>query len=499
LLPIRLVSAAGADLKIYDDRTLSETSGIRKLFHVRRRHTMDETPNLIIGIREKPGIGKGIILSFQHVFAMFGATVLVPILTGLPINTALLASGLGTMIYIICTGARVPVYLGSSFAYITAIIAALGLSASDPKFSGSLNFPAAATGLMCVGIVYVIVAVIIRLVGKNWLKKILPPIVIGPMIAVIGLGLAGVAVGMAGLIPSAEGVMNPQSIAVALIAMLATALIAVHAKGFFKIVPIVSGIAIGFIAAILIDLIFNRGGDTLVVGNLVAIGKDIAAGRIFESPKIMLPFGSKLNDSGPFVFYGLDFSAALAMLPLAFVTIAEHIGDHTVLGQICKKDFLQDPGLDRTLLGDGIATFTAGMIGGPANTTYGENTGVVGLTRVGSVYVTGGAAVTAILLSFIKPVKDLISAIPVPVMGGISIILFGFIAANGLRVIAEAKVDFSKTRNVIIAAVMLVLGLGGAVFQITEFTSISGMALAALTGIILNLILPEERPAEIVK
>ncbi|NLM79139.1 MAG: uracil permease [Ruminococcaceae bacterium] len=457
---------------------------------------MEENNNLIIGIREKPGLGKGIILSLQHVFAMFGATVLVPILTGLPINTSLLASGIGTLIYILCTGARVPVYLGSSFAYITAIVAALGLSANDPDFAGKANFAAAATGLMCIGLVYVVVSVIIRLVGKNWLSKILPPIVVGPMIAVIGLSLAGTAVDMAGLIPSSEGLMNPQNIIIALVAMLATALIAVHAKGFFKIVPIVSGILIGFVAAIAIDLIFNRGADTIVTGKLVAIGQDIAAGRIIEAPKIMLPFGDKQTATGPFVFYRLDFSAALAMLPLAFVTIAEHIGDHTVLGQICKKDFLQNPGLDRTLLGDGLATFTAGMIGGPANTTYGENTGVVGLTRVGSVYVTGGAAVIAILLAFIKPIKDLISAIPVPVMGGISIILFGFIAANGLRVITEARVDFSKTRNVIIAAVMLVLGLGGAVFQITALTSISGMALAALTGIILNLILPDKQPAQ---
>jgi uracil permease len=451
---------------------------------------MDEQNNLIIGIRERPTLGKGIVLSLQHVFAMFGATVLVPILTGLPINTSLLASGLGTLIYILCTGARVPVYLGSSFAYMTAIITALGISASDPAFAGKAKFAAVATALMCIGIAYVIIAVIVRLVGKGWLRKILPPIVIGPMIAVIGLGLAGVAVSMAGLLPSGTGGMNPQAVVVALIAMLSTALIAVHAKGFLKIVPIIAGIAIGYLAAIVIDLIFNLGGDTMVIGNLVAIGKDIAAGRIIEVPKIMLPLGN-LKAAGPFVFYGLDFTHALVILPLAFVTIAEHIGDHTVLGQICKKDFLQDPGLDRTLLGDGLATFVAGMIGGPANTTYGENTGVVGLTRVGSVYVTGGAAVIAVLMSFLKPVKDLIGSIPVPVMGGISIILFGFIAANGLRVIAEAKIDFSKTRNVIIAAVMLVLGLGGAAFQITALTSISGMALAALSGIILNLILPD--------
>lgn len=456
---------------------------------------MDEQNPLILGISEKPGIGKWLILSLQHVFAMFGATVLVPILTGLPINTALLTSGVGTLIYILCTGARVPVYLGSSFAYITAISAALGLSAADPDFAAKANFGAAATGLMSVGLAYVVVAAIIRLVGKNWLKKILPPIVVGPMIAVIGLGLAGTAVEMAGLIPSSEGVMDPQSITIALIAMLATALIAVRAKGFFKIVPIVTGIGIGFVAAMIMDLLLNQGGETMVLDSLIKIGQDIAAGKIIEVPKIMLPLGRRSEPAGPFVFYRLDFSATLAILPLAFVTIAEHIGDHTVLGQICKKDFLQDPGLDRTLLGDGLATFFAGMVGGPANTTYGENTGVVGLTRVGSVYVTGGAAVLAILLAFIKPIKDLISAIPVPVMGGISIILFGFIAANGLRVISEARLDFDDTRNVIIPAVMLVLGLGGAAFQITRLTSISGMALSALAGILLNLILPEKRAA----
>lgn len=453
---------------------------------------MEEKSNLLIGIREKPGLGRGIVLSFQHVFAMFGATVLVPLLTGLPVNTALLASGIGTLIYILCTGARVPVYLGSSFAYITAITAALGLASTDPNFADEANFAAAATGLMCIGVVYVVVALIIRFAGKEWLKRLLPPIVVGPMIMVIGLGLAPTAISMAGLAP-AEGSMSAQAIAVALIALLATALIAVHARGFFKIVPIISGIGIGYIAAIVIDLIFNRGGDTLVLANLSAIGQDIAAGKIFEAPKIMLPFGNNANAKPPFVFYGLDFSAALAMLPLAFVTIAEHIGDHTVLGKICDRDFLQEPGLDRTILGDGLATFVAGMIGGPANTTYGENTAVVGLTRVGSVYVTGGAAVVALLLAFIKPVKDLIGSIPTAVMGGISIILFGFIAANGLRVVSEANVDFAKTRNVIICAVMLVLGLGGAAFQITALTTISGMALAAVAGIILNLILPEEK------
>lgn len=458
---------------------------------------MDEQSNLIIDIREKPGFGKGVILSFQHVFAMFGATVLVPFLTGLPLNTALLASGIGTLIYIICTGARVPVYLGSSFAYIAAIGTALGATPDQADFAEKANFAAAATGLMCIGITYLVVALVIKLVGKEWLSKLLPPIVVGPMIAVIGLGLASTAVDMAGF--SQADAMDPQTIIIALIAMLSTALIAVHAKGFFKIVPIISGIGIGFLSAVVIDLIFNMGGDTIVVGSLVNIGKDIAAGNIFEMPKIMLPFGDGVKDVWAFNFYSLDFSAAIAILPLAFVTIAEHIGDHTVLGKICNRDFIKDPGLDRTILGDGLATFVAGMIGGPANTTYGENTGVVGLTKVGSVYVTGGAAVIAVILAFLKPVKDLISAIPLPVMGGISIILFGFIAANGLRVLSEAHVDFGKTRNVIICAVMLILGLGGAAFRITQLTVISGMALAAVAGVVLNLILPDEKPADVAK
>lgn len=459
---------------------------------------MEEKSNLLIDIRQRPTLGKHVVLSLQHVFAMFGATVLVPILTGIPANTALLASGIGTLIYIICTRAQVPVYLGSSFAYITAMIVAFGKSAYDGNgfplpyedFVKNADLAAVATALMCVGLVYVIVAVIIRFIGKAWINKLLPPIVIGPMISVIGLGLAGTAVSMAGLIPGANG-MNFQHVAIAVIAMLSTALIAVHAKGFFKIVPIVMGIVIGYVSAVIIDLIFNMGGDTIVIGNLVNIGKDIAAGKIFEIPPILLPFGEGLGTAGPFRFYSLDFSVALAVVPLAFVTIAEHIGDHTVLGRICGKDFLQKPGLDKTLTGDGIATFIAGMIGGPANTTYGENTGVVGLTKVGSVYVTGGAAVIAIIMSFVKPIKDFIGSIPTPVMGGICIILFGFIAANGLRVLVDAKVDFSKIRNVIIAAVMLVLGIGGAAFQINTVTTVSGMALAAVTGIILNLILPE--------
>lgn len=449
---------------------------------------------LLIGIRERPSTGKWIILSFQHVFAMFGSTVLVPMLTGLPINTSLLCSGLGTFIYILCTKARCPIYLGSSFAYITVIISALGVSVSDPNFSSQANFAAVATGLMIAGLMYVVFAIIIWIAGTRWIDRILPPVVVGPMIMVIGLGLAASACSNAGLVAAEGQGMNWQVVAVALLTLLVTALVAVYAKGFFKIVPIMSGIFAGIVVSIIFDLIFNRGegANQLILGNLAVVANDFKNLDIIEMPKLMLPIGNG-NNPAFITGYSLDFSFALAIVPVAFVTMAEHIGDHTVLSNICGKNFLKDPGLQRTLLGDGLATFVAGMIGGPANTSYGENTGVVGMTRIGSVYVTGGAAFIAILLAFIKPFKDLIAAIPQAVMGGICIVLFGFIAANGLRVLIEAKVDFGQSRNTIIASVMLVLGLGGAAIQLTSIQSLSGMSLAALAGIILNLILPEKR------
>lgn len=336
-----------------------------------------EEKKLLIDIREKPSTGKWFILSFQHVFAMFGSTVLVPMLTGLPINTALLCSGIGTFIYILCTKARCPIYLGSSFAYISAIIAALGASVSDPDFSQKANFAAVATGLMTAGLVYVVFSILIRLIGTNWINKILPPIVVGPMIAVIGLGLAGSACSNAGFVVPEGGTMNWQFVIVALITILATALVAVYAKGFFKIVPIVSGILVGIVASIAVDLIFNLGAgaeNQLILSKLAVVWTDLKTFDLFEIPKIMLPIGNDTLKSTTFVSYTPDFSYALAIIPVAFVTMAEHIGDHTVLGQICGKNFLKDPGLDRTLLGDGIATFVAGMIGGPANTSYGENT-----------------------------------------------------------------------------------------------------------------------------
>ncbi|XMB86432.1 solute carrier family 23 protein [Mycoplasmatota bacterium WC44] len=415
---------------------------------------------LVLDVHEKPSKGLWALLSIQHVFAMFGATVLVPLLTGLSVSVALFASGIGTLIYIACTKAKVPVYLGSSFAYIAAISIA----------SASFGPGSAFIGLMVVGIIYIVVSFIIKFIGKEWLDSLLPPVVIGPMIAVIGIGLAPVATGQAGLNPSHPDLgflaLDINNSIVAGITFLATALIATWAKGFFKIVPILGGIIIGYITAIFFQMVDFA---------------PIAEASFFALPDFTF-FGS----------YNFDLRAVAMFAPIAFVTIAEHIGDHKVLGSITERDFIKDPGLDKTLLGDGIATFVSAILGGPANTTYGENTGVIGMTKVASVYVTGLAAVFAICLSFIGKFSAIIQTIPLPVMGGVLILLFGLIAGNGLKVMIESKVDLTKTRNIVIVASMLVIGIGGASFSINEAFSLTGMSLAAVIGIFLNLVLKHE-------
>ncbi|MEG0365430.1 MAG: solute carrier family 23 protein [Coprobacillus sp.] len=422
---------------------------------------MNEEKNLIVDVNEKPQPLQWLFLSFQHVFAMFGATILVPTLTGFPVSVALFASGLGTLIYTFFTKGKVPVYLGSSFAYITAVILAVQAMGGD--------ISAAQTGLMLVGLIYVIVAFVIKFTGKGWIDKLLPPIVIGPMIAVIGLGLASNAVKNAGF--TNEGTM-PMMV-VAIITFLVAALISSKAKGFLKIVPFLVAIITGYIVALCFGMVDFSG---------------VAKAAWLSVPQFSFPFAVP-----GFREYSLHFGPETwAILPVAIVTISEHIGDHTVLGKICGKNFLKEPGLEKTLIGDGVATAVSAFLGGPANTTYGENTGVIGLTRIGSVYVTCGAAVIAILLSFCGKISAFIGSIPTCVLGGMSILLYGVIASNGLRILIDANVDFSKQRNLIIASAMLVIGLGGAVFPLGGSATLSGTALAAIVGVLLNLILPKE-------
>ena len=420
---------------------------------------------MLLDVNDKPPLLKWLLLSLQHVFAMFGATILVPILVNkaagsevLSIPVALISSGIGTLIYIVCTKGKSPVYLGSSFAFITPMIVAFAKSGKESVF----------TGIMAVGLVYVLVALIIKAIGKKWINKLLPPIVVGPMIMIIGLSLAPTAIEEIGL--NLEKIPW-KNIVIALISFLTTGILAVRGKGFLKVIPFLLGMVAGYISSIILGMVNLK--------------------EVFETSFIVAP-----NFYIPFVHYKLNFSALLTIAPIALVTISEHIGDHKVLSEIIGKDLIINPGLDNTLLGDGIATFTAGLIGGPANTTYGENTSVVGMTKVASVWVIGLAAIIAIIFGFLGQLTAIISSIPSPVLGGVSILLYGFISVNGLKILIQNKVDFENTKNVIVASSMLVLGLGGAAISIITkniSVSISGMSLAALVGILLNLFIKERK------
>lgn len=427
-----------------------------------------EVKKMTLDVNEKPPIAKWIILAIQHVFAMFGATILVPILvnstageTVLTIPVALVTSGIGTLIYILCTKGKSPVYLGSSFAFIAPIAAAY--------LKGGVS--GAMTGIMVVGLIYIIVAIVIKLIGKNLIDKLLPPVVIGPMIMIIGLGLAPSAVSQIGLTSTSGMELDWKILLVAVVSFLVTAIVMTRAKGFLKVIPFLVGIISGYVLSIILGLV-----DFTVV----------ADASFFSVPKFIIPF----------VNYAPNFSALITIAPIALVTLCEHIGDHTSLSNIIGKDLLKDPGLDRTILGDGIATFVAGVLGGPANTTYGENTSVVGMTKVASVWVIGLAAIIAIIIGFLGKFTALVSTIPNAVLGGVSLLLYGFIAVNGLKVLIKNQIDFEKTKNIVVASTMLVLGLGGASISIISgdlSITISGMSLAAIIGIILNLILPDEK------
>lgn len=426
---------------------------------------VEENSNMLLGTGDKPTTLRWILLAIQHVCAMFGATILVPIVVNttagadiLSIPVALVSSGIGTLIYLICTRNRSPVYLGSSFAFIAPMIAGYAIGGTGSVF----------TALMIVGIVYVIISMIIRVSGPGWINKLLPPVVVGPMIMVIGLSLAPTAISEIGL---DQAVIPWTNLVVAFISFLVTALVAVRGKGITRVIPFLIGIVVGYIVAAALGMVDFTQALTA---------------NVIEVPKFYVPF----------MHYDLNFAAVLTIVPIALVTMVEHVGDHKVLSEIIGRDLIEDPGLQRTLLGDGLATFVAAFIGGPANTTYGENTSVVGMTRVASTYVIGLAAIVAIIFAFSGHLTALLTAIPQPVLGGISVLLYGFICVNGLKILIHNQVDFNNTKNVVVAATMLVLGLGGATLSVVYgdlSLSISGMALAAIVGVILNLCIPEEK------
>lgn len=421
--------------------------------------------------------GKKFVLGFQHVLAMFGATVLVPYLTGLDPAIALFAAGVGTLLFHLCSKGIVPVFLGSSFAFIGAISLTLNPNGfkynelrSGANWSNFLNDLATVKGgIIAAGIVYMVVGVIIYFAGVEGIKKLFPPIITGPIIMVIGLRLSPVAINNAYF--NLDGTFNATYAIVSSIVLITMIIVSIFAKGFFKLVPILISVVVGYIAALFFGLV-----DTQIIAdaNWFSFLDSTITDQVLAAPSF-------------------TWSGVIAIAPIALVVFVEHIGDITTNGAVVGKNFLVDPGVHRTMFGDGVATVFAGLIGAPANTTYSENTGVLAVTKVYDPKIIRLAAMFAIFLSLIGKFSAIIRTIPVPVMGGISIVLFGMIASVGVRILINSDLDFAHSRNLIISAIILVFGIGVDAFPVgdTDIT-ISGLAVAAVVGVILNLVLPEE-------
>ena len=410
------------------------------------------------------GGGKMLTLGLQHMFAMFGATVLVPVLTGLSMSATLLFAGLGTLLFHLLTKMRVPAFLGSSFAFLGGYAAVVSMGAEE-GLTAAESLPYACIGVFSAGIIYFILAGLFALFGAKRVMRFFPPIVTGPIIIAIGLTLSGSAIGNCN-----------QNWWIALLAIAIIIVCNIWGKGMVKIIPILLGVLGSYIVAACCGLCdFSGVKEAAWVG--LPFEWQNTAFHVFDAPK-----------------WGLILSAIIAIVPISLATMMEHIGDMCAISSTVGKNFLEEPGLHRTLMGDGAATMLASMFGAPANTTYGENTGVLNLTRVYDPRVIRIAAIFAIILSFCPKFSVLIGAMPGAVVGGVSLVLYGMISAVGVRNIVENQVDFTKNRNVIIAALILVLAIGikyGANDAIDlGFTKLSGLAVAAIVGVILNAILP---------
>jgi len=432
-----------------------------------------------IDVHETPKISKLVPLSLQHLFAMFGATVLVPILTGLDPATALFTSGLGTLLFLWITKGKLPNYLGSSFAFIGPII-----TVSQMHGVGS-----ALLGCFLSGIIYIIVAAIVKKAGVKWLDYILPPVVIASVIVVIGLSLAGTAVDMATKVTVDNvSVISLTSIEISLVTVLVTVFAAVVLRGFFALIPVLIGIVVGYLYTLV------RHPELIDLQKVADAPRLIGFGEMFDNH-------FKLHEVSAVIGEPSAWIAAMVIAPVAFVTLAEHLGHLLVTSKVMDRDLMKDPGLHRSLLGDGVATAIAGLLGGPPATTYGENIGVLAITRVFSRNVIGLAAVFAILFAFIGKLSALLMTIPNPVLGGVSIILFGIIAAQGLRMYVDHRISFENKRNMIIAAVILVTGIGGYKISFAGMEgflgniTIDNIALSTFLGILLHLILPGKESA----
>lgn len=408
-----------------------------------------------IQVEEKIPLLTGIPLSFQHLFAMFGASVLVPTLFKIDPAIVLLMNGIGTLIYLVLCKGKAPAFLGSSFAFLSPVFVVLG--ANQAGWTG--NYSYALGGFIASGLMFIFVALIIWRFGSDWIKTVLPPATMGPIVALIGLELASVATGMAGIMPDpVSGAYNVKAIVVSIATLLVVTFGTVLFRGFMAIIPVLTGIIAGYLIAIPLDLVqFDA----------------IAQAPLFALPTLYLP--------------KLDFNAILIILPASLVVISEHIGHLVVTGNIVGKDLTKDPGLHRSLMGDGISTVLSGFCGSVPTTTYGENIGVMAVTRVYSVWVIGGAAVISICLAFVGTLSAFIQSIPAPVMGGVCMLLFGVIAASGVRMLVEAKVDYSKPANLSLTAIVLIVGISGVAVKIGD-VQLKGMALATIVGMFLSLI-----------
>ena len=424
----------------------------------------------------KLGVGKMLLLGIQHMFAMFGATILVPILVNsyfggqltaaLTVSVTLFCAGAGTLLFHLCSKFKVPAFLGSSFAFLGGFATIASLDTG--KYAGMAadeKVLYACGGIVIAGLLYLVLALIVKLIGVKRVMRFIPPVVTGPIIICIGLSLAGSAISNA----STNWLL-------AIIALVTIIIFNIWGRGMFKIIPILMGVVVSYLFA----LLFQALGMTNPDGSAILNFAPVAQAKFVGLP--------------PFRLAKFDITSILVMAPIALATMMEHIGDISAISATTGKNFLADPGLYRTLIGDGLATSLAGLFGGPANTTYGENTGVLELSKVYDPRVIRIAAVFAIILSFIPKVSSLISTMPASIIGGVSFILYGMISAIGVRNVVENKVDLTKSRNLIIAAVILVCGLGfssGITFTVGDVSiTLTGLAIASIVGILLNIILP---------
>ncbi len=407
-----------------------------------------------IQVEEKVPLLQGIPLSLQHLFAMFGASVLVPTLFRIDPAIVLLMNGIGTLIYLVLCKGRSPAFLGSSFAFLSPVFVVLG--ANQELWAG--NYSYALGGFIVSGCIFIAVALIIWKFGSGWINFVLPPATMGPIVMLIGLELAGIAAGMAGILPDDKGAYNFDAVVVSLATLLTVVFGAMLFRGFMAIIPVLIGIAVGYVVAVSMGMVSFDG---------------VSAASIIALPRFYTP--------------KFDIHMILIIIPASLVVISEHIGHLVVTGKIVGRQLTKDPGLHRSLMGDGVSTVLSGFCGSVPTTTYGENIGVMAITRVYSVWVIGGAAVISIFLAFIGKLSAGIQSIPAPVMGGVSILLFGVIAASGVRMLVESKVDYSKPVNLILTAIVLIVGISGAAVKLGD-VQLKGMALATVVGMLLSLI-----------